>query len=186
MSRERIIEVALGEVGVTEAHNQERIMEYLRSVTDSRWKIELFDKDGQPRQLKWGDAWCACFASWVYKEAGHPIEHAHGVGCYGCHRLIDECKKVAGWYDRSYEGQPGDLIFYDWQLDPTAFEDSDITIEDARKIVDHVGIIVDVEKDAEDNVIAYITVEGNWGRAVKKLRRSVDAKAVLGFGVLVD
>src|SRR5690606_13422358 len=68
MSRERICAVALGEVGVTEAANRDRIEQYMASVTDSRWKIELFDSDGNPRKLRWGDAWCACFASWVYKE----------------------------------------------------------------------------------------------------------------------
>jgi len=182
MSREDIVNAALGEVGVTETDNRDRIMEYMRSVTDSRWKIELFDKQGQPRQLQWGDAWCACFASWAYKEAGHPIVHSHGVGCYGCHRLIDECKKASGWYDRNHEGQPGDLIFFDWQLDPSAFDEIDE--EAARRIVDHVGIIVDVEKK-DGAVSAYITVEGNWGRSVKKLRRSIESKAILGFGVLV-
>lgn len=184
MSREKICAVALGEVGVTEKGSRERIEQYLDSVTDDRWKVDLFE-NGKPRRLRFGDAWCACFASWVYREAGHPIEHDHGVGCYGCHRLIDECKKHSAWYDRSYEGQPGDLIFFDWQLDPDAFEGHEISEEEARKIVDHVGVIIDVEKDTDGNVLAYITVEGNWGRAVKKLRRAVDSKAVLGFGALV-
>lgn len=183
MTRERICAVALGEVGVTERDNRERIEQYMASVTDSRWKIELFDNDGNPRQLRWGDAWCACFTSWVYKQAGHPIEHAHGVGCYGCHRLIQHCatQSPSAWYDRSYEPKPGDLILFDWQLDPAALDaDEEIDEAQARKIVDHVGIVIEVTDTH------YITVEGNWGRAVKKLKRPVDAKYILGFGALLD
>jgi len=94
-----------------------------------------------------------------------------------------ELLEASGWYDRNHEGKPGDLIFFDWQLDPAAFDE--ITEDAARKIVDHVGVIVEVEKDSSGAVSAYITVEGNWGRAVKKLRRSIESKAILGFGALV-
>ena len=71
-------------------------------------------------------------------------------------------KNNGQWQDNSYEPSPGDLIFFDWEVDGDC---------------DHVGI---VEK-CEDGIV--YTVEGNSGDACRQQQYSVGSSNIFGYGL---
>lgn len=66
------------------------------------------------------------------------------------------------WQGRGYEPSPGDIIFFDWEIDGLA---------------DHVGIVEKVE----DELI--YTVEGNSGDVCAERRYTLGSTPVYGFGL---
>lgn len=105
--------------------------------------------------------WCAIFVSWCadqcgYLEAGI-IPRFQGVDA-GSQWFMDN----GHWQDNSYEPSPGDLIFFDWEVDGDC---------------DHVGI---VEK-CEDGIV--YTVEGNSGDACRQQQYGVGSSNIFGYGL---
>ena len=105
--------------------------------------------------------WCAIFVSWCadqcgYLEAGI-IPRFQGVDA-GSQWFMDNEQ----WQDNSYEPSPGDLIFFDWEVDGDC---------------DHVGIVEKCE-----NGIVY-TVEGNSGDACRQQQYSVGSSNIFGYGL---
>lgn len=105
--------------------------------------------------------WCAIFVSWCadqcgYLEAGI-IPRFQGVDA-GSQWFMDNGQ----WQDNSYEPSPGDLIFFDWEVDGDC---------------DHVGI---VEK-CEEGIV--YTVEGNSGDACRQQQYSVGSNNIFGYGL---
>ena len=108
--------------------------------------------------------WCACFVSWCANECGYidagVIPKFANVG------TGEEWFKARGlWQDRSYEPQPGDIIFFDWAADGL----------DGKP--DHVGIVEKVE-----NGTVY-TIEGNSDDACRERRYPLADSEILGYGM---
>lgn len=127
------------------------------------------------------DEWCAAFASWVYASAGLPLSHRHGTGFTGAGRMIQWLEHRGAWVDSTYDPQPGDLIFIDWQkLDHRVPDDQEITWRMAHDNVDHVGVVE--AYDAENEIIH--TIEGNLSGGVNRAKRTFGSGRVIGFGNL--
>lgn len=105
--------------------------------------------------------WCACFVSWVADQLGL-IESNIIPKFAGCQNGIDWFKAMGEWEEPGYIPKPGDIIFFDWEVDDS---------------VSHVGIVEKVE----DGKI--YTIEGNSGDDVKRQKYSIDSKYIYGFGV---
>ena len=105
-------------------------------------------------------AWCACFVSWCYNQAGvsEPCFAAcqsQGVPWFTSH---------GQWGARGYENiAPGDAIFFDWELDGSA---------------DHVGIVIGTDGER------VYTVEGNSGDACKIKSYALDYACIKGYGLM--
>ena len=105
-------------------------------------------------------AWCACFVSWCYGQAGlsEPCFAAcqsQGVPWFTSH---------GQWGARGYENiAPGDAIFFDWDLDGSA---------------DHVGLVIGTDGNR------VYTVEGNSGDACKIKSYPLDYACIKGYGLM--
>ena len=116
--------------------------------------------------MKYTDAWCATFISYLAIKCGYtdiiPTE------C-GCERQIDLFKKIGEWVENdAYVPKPGDIIYYDWQ---------DSGKGDNTGWSDHVGI---VETCDGKNITV---IEGNKNDAVARRCIGVNAKYIRGFAV---
>jgi N-acetylmuramoyl-L-alanine amidase len=98
-------------------------------------------------------AWCASFASWVYKEAGYPLTKG---GVPWLHTTVTDLiayfKKNETYIDYGEQDpQPGDMIYYGNQEDP------DVTKGDTPDGMAHVAIVE--SWDASSKTIT--TIGGN-------------------------
>lgn len=101
---QRMINVALGELG-----NHER--------DNSHHKYEAFNglDDSQP--------WCAAFVTWVAGAAGYLKEgiFPRFVGCTtGLHLFKTKTNAEVHYANTGYTPQPGDIIFFSWKADGSA------------------------------------------------------------------
>lgn len=116
----KIIEIAEKEIGYTENPP------YSNKTKYGDW----FGFDGVP--------WCGMFVSWVYHHAGFPLGNIGFLkGFAGCQTAVAYFRKK-GWI--TTEPQPGDIVFFDWNLDGR---------------YDHTGIIVN------EDYLYFTTIEGN-------------------------
>ena len=105
-------------------------------------------------------AWCACFVSWCYGQAG--LSEPRFAGCQS--QGVPWFTSHGQWGARGYESiAPGDAIFFDWDLDGSA---------------DHVGIVI-----GTDGSRVY-TVEGNSGDACKIRSYPLDYACIKGYGLM--
>lgn len=105
-------------------------------------------------------AWCACFVSWCYHEAG--LSEPRFAGCQS--QGVPWFQSRGQWGARGYKNiAPGDSIFFDWDLDGSA---------------DHVGIVI-----GTDGSRVY-TVEGNSGDACKIKSYSLSYECIKGYGLM--
>ena len=105
-------------------------------------------------------AWCACFVSWCYGQAG--LSEPRFAGCQS--QGVPWFTSHGQWGARGYENiAPGDAIFFDWDLDGNA---------------DHVGIVI-----GTDGSRVY-TVEGNSGDACKIRSYPLDYACIKGYGLM--
>ena len=105
-------------------------------------------------------AWCACFVSWCYGQAG--LSEPRFAGCQS--QGVPWFTSHGQWGARGYENiAPGDAIFFDWDLDGSA---------------DHVGIVI-----GTDGSRVY-TVEGNSGDAYKIRSYPLDYACIKGYGLM--
>ena len=105
-------------------------------------------------------AWCACFVSWVADQLGY-IEANVIPKFAGCQNGIDWFQAMGQWQEKGYIPQPGDIIFFDWEVDGS---------------VSHVGIV----KEVKDGKIH--TIEGNSGDDVKEQEYDINSSVIYGFG----
>ncbi len=105
-------------------------------------------------------AWCACFVSWCYGQAGlseprFAACQSHGVPWFTSH---------GQWGARGYENiAPADAIFFDWDLDGSS---------------DHVGLVIGTDGNR------VYTVEGNSGDACKIKSYPLDYACIKGYGLM--
>lgn len=112
--------------------------------------------------------WCACFLSWALAQRnvslGGVVPKFSEVNA-GIEKFKASAADGSNWHDRGgYDPIPGDLIFFDWELDGRA---------------NHVGAVLYV---ADGTVY---TIEGNSGSGVVALHRyAVSDPRIMGYGVL--
>lgn len=105
-------------------------------------------------------AWCACFVSWCYHEAG--LSEPRFAACQS--QGVPWFTSRGQWGARGYKDiAPGDSIFFDWDGDGGA---------------DHVGIVI-----GRDDERVY-TAEGNSGNACKIKSYDLDYKCIKGYGLM--
>ena len=105
-------------------------------------------------------AWCACFVSWCYGQAG--LSEPHFAACQS--QGVPWFTSHGQWGTRGYENiAPGDAIFFDWDLDGSA---------------DHVGLVIGTDGNR------VYTVEGNSGDACKIKSYPLDYACIKGYGLM--
>lgn len=114
--------------------------------------------------VKYTDAWCATFVSFVAIQCG--ITDIMPTEC-GCGAMIDLYKAKGRWQENdAYRPSPGDVIMYDWQ---------DSGVGDNTGYPDHVGIVVDVTGDTIK------VIEGNISDSVGYRSIKVNGKNIRGY-----
>lgn len=114
--------------------------------------------------VKYTDAWCATFVSFVAIKCG--ITDIMPTEC-GCGAMIDLYKKKGRWQENdAYRPQPGDVIMYDWD---------DNGAGDCTGYPEHVGIVETVN----GNTITVI--EGNISDAVGERKLQVNGRFIRGY-----
>ena len=105
-------------------------------------------------------AWCACFVSWCYGQAG--LSEPRFAACQS--QGVPWFTSHGQWGTRGYENiAPGDAIFFDWDLDGSA---------------DHVGLVIGTDGNR------VYTVEGNSGDACKIKSYPLDYACIKGYGLM--
>jgi hypothetical protein len=106
------------------------------------------------------EAWCADFASYVFKTAGVPVGQ-NGQGEDYTVALMNWAKAAGRWHPRgSADPQPGDLVMIDWQ---------------GGTDVDHVAVVTKVE-----NGRVY-TIGGNENDGVRESSYKVGDQRHVGY-----
>lgn len=119
-------------------------------------------------KMKYSDAWCSCFISWLSIKCMFTDIIPTEVGC-GKH--IERFKKINSWIESdSYIPKPGDIIFYDWK-DNGKGENVDGA--------SHVGIVI----TKPDKHNKFKVIEGNYNDSVKERTFKVNDRYVRGYGV---
>ena len=105
-------------------------------------------------------AWCACFVSWCYGQAG--LSEPRFAACQS--QGVPWFTSHGQWGARGYENiASGDAIFFDWDLDGSA---------------DHVGLVIGTDGNR------VYTVEGNSGDACKIKSYPLDYACIKGYGLM--
>ena len=114
MSAQKIIELALAEVGTKELPPNSNKVKY------NTW---IYGKEVFGPQYPW----CGAFVSWCYYMAGMPIQKA-GLkrGFIGCQYAVANIKK---WGRLVTVPKPGDVVFFDWNGDGK-FDHTGIFVKD--------------------------------------------------------
>ena len=118
-------------------------------------------------------AWCIMFLSFCSYVAGKPLGE-RWQGFYSTGMLKTWMEKKDIFIDRDdseYLPQKGDLAVMDLNV---------------NDVVDHGGLIVEVETDFDSEGVEYVTrvqcIEGNYSNATKKVWRKWKDKTIVGFG----
>ena len=116
--------------------------------------------------VKYTDAWCATFVSFIAIQCG--ITDIMPTEC-GCGAMIDLYKAKGRWQENdAYRPSPGDVIMYDWQ---------DSGNGDNKGNPDHVGIVASVSGDTIK------VIEGNISDSVNYRSIKVNGKNIRGYGL---
>lgn len=114
--------------------------------------------------VKYTDAWCATFVSFVGIACG--LTDIMPTEC-GCGAMIDLYKKKGRWQENdAYRPQPADIIMYDWD---------DNGAGDCTGYPEHVGIVEAVD----GNTITVI--EGNMSDKVGERKLQVNGRYIRGY-----
>lgn len=154
-SRSAIVSEAISHIGVKEG-----------SVLHHKIIDRYNSRKPLPRgyAVKYTDAWCATFVSYLAIIMGYtdiiPVE------C-GCPQMIAKAKEMGIWVeDDSYVPKPGDSVLYDWQ---------DSGKGDNTGTADHIGLVETVV----DGMITVI--EGNLKDAVGRRQIAVNGRYIRGY-----
>ena len=114
--------------------------------------------------VKYTDAWCATFVSFVGIVCG--LTDIMPTEC-GCGAMIELYKKKGRWQENdAYRPQPADVIMYDWD---------DNGVGDCTGYPEHVGIVEAVD----GNTITVI--EGNMSNRVGERALQVNGRYIRGY-----
>lgn len=154
-SRSAIVSEAISHIGVKEG-----------SVLHHKIIDRYNAREPLPRgyAVKYTDAWCATFISYLAIIMGYtdiiPVE------C-GCPQMIELAKKMGIWVeDDSYVPKPGDIPLYDWQ---------DSGKGDNEGVPDHIGIV--------EKVVGKVmtVIEGNYHDAVGRREIAINGRYIRGY-----
>ena len=159
--------------GMSEAAIRERVVEEARKLlgvkegTAAHRKIvDGYNSQGKlPRgyRLRYNDAWCAAFVSFIGIILG--IDHVI-LPEVGCGPMIELYKKAGRWMeDDDYVPRPGDLVLYDW----------DAKSGKCTGAPDHVGMVESVKGKT------ITVIEGNYDNQVKRRTICVEYIKTRGF-----
>lgn len=148
--REALVQTALGELGVSAPGGEDKYISWYNRAEGVSLPLTV--------------SWCAIFVSWCARRAGGC---AGGIPNYAsCTHAVKLFQRAGAWRDRGgYTPQRGDLIFFDWNREPS--------------ISEHTGIVTGVR----DGWVQ--TVEGNSGTpgAVRQKSYALASALILGYGV---
>ena len=114
--------------------------------------------------VKYTDAWCATFVSFIGIVCG--LTDIMPTEC-GCGAMIDLYKKKGRWQENdAHRPQPADIVMYDWD---------DNGVGDCTGYPEHVGIV----KEVNGNTITVI--EGNMNDAVGERTLQVNGRFIRGY-----
>jgi hypothetical protein len=133
---------------------------------EARYPRQIVLSNGQVFPLTNGTDWCGIFAGWAYaKAAGWPTEWPLPVDSFYTPSDVAGWKNAGRWIAGPDNGEPGDLIYFDWK-------------SDADRLANHVGTVIERRADS------YLVVEGNVGSPSVFVRRTLYAVGVdiVGFG----
>lgn len=151
--RKKIVEHALRYVGTQEPKGDDQFITAYNKYANANFNVN-------------STPWCAIFVTFNARMVGVPTTIIPNFA--SCSYAIDKFFKPKGlWKERGkYTPQPGDLIFYDWNID---------------KKTDHVGIVVKVENGkvytVEGNTKGTNGVYGVWQKSWV-----LNSKYILGYG----
>ncbi|MBQ9050706.1 MAG: CHAP domain-containing protein [Lachnospiraceae bacterium] len=163
--REDVIAIAKTQLGY-----QESAKNYI--VLEDGETIKGYTRYGAWYGDPYGD-WCAMFASFVLNYAeveGIPLDA-------NCQHWIETLSNKENDLYRpadEYLPQPGDLVFFDFD------------IEDEAPTADHVGLVVEIMNDEDENPIKLKTIEGDSSDKVQYVTYELDDPAILGYGQLPE
>ena len=105
MSAEKIVQIALKEVGYLEKASNNSLDDKTANVGYNNWtKYGAWYGEGLN-----GQAWCNMFVSWCADQAGESA----AVGKYAyCPYHVSFFKKLGRWHDKTEIPQTGDIIFF--------------------------------------------------------------------------
>ena len=150
--RDKIVEIALNEVGYVEKASDKDL--------DNK-KANAGTKD-YTKYGKWFGSnpgpWCSKFVCWVYNQAGYLNLIKKTASCGS---MLTFFKKEKEFQERGYKPVKADIIFINW---------------DSKTTADHVGIVWKV-----DNKYVY-TIEGNRGNKVAEAKYLLTDTRILGYG----
>ena len=153
--REAIVSEAISHVGVKEG-----------TVLHHKIIDRYNSRKPLPRgyAVKYTDAWCATFISYLAIVMGYtdiiPVE------C-GCPQMITLAKQMGIWVENdAYVPKPGDIPLYDWQ---------DSGAGDNTGNPDHIGIVEKVVGNTET------VIEGNYKDAVGRRELAVNGRYIRGY-----
>ena len=140
----------------------------------------IVDEDGEKRGYTrygawYGDQyghWCAMYVSFCLNYANVDLEKIPLDS--NCQNWIDTLSSEQ--YDLyreagAYEAVPGDLIFFDWDLNGSS---------------DHVGFVVEQIPATEMDTAKIRTIEGNSADCVQYNTYEIDDPTIMGYGCLTE
>ena len=155
---EDLLLIAESQVGYTESE--------LNYAADDPWNPKGYTRYGAWYGIPYGD-WCAMFISFCLYYANIPAS-AMPYNCY-CDEWVRDLRGLGLYrnWDEGYTPRPGDLIFFDFDMDEHA---------------EHMGIVRGVD---EQRGWIY-TIEGNRYDYVEHFTLTEDDYSIIGFGVLPE
>jgi hypothetical protein len=99
--RDKIISIALAEVGYKESPSGSNMTKYGSWYGDN------------------GKKWCAVFVSWVFAQAGFkwPKQLDSVKGFIWVPVILIRARQFPLMYTRTFDPQPGDIVVFDWNKD---------------------------------------------------------------------
>ena len=154
-SRSKVVELALSKVGIVEGSAGHK------AIVD---KYNTQSPLPRGYKVKYSDAWCATFVSYLAVELGYtdiiPTECS-------CPQMITLAKQMGIWVeDDNYVPSPGDIVLYDWQ---------DSGIGDNTGNPDHIGVVTKVLQSSMQ------VTEGNYRDAVGIRSLDINGRYIRGF-----
>ena len=168
--REDVIAVAKTQLGY-----QESAKNYI--VLEDGETLRGYTRYGAWYGDPYGD-WCAMFASFVLNYAeveGVPLD----ANCQHWIETLSEEEHDLYRPADEYLPQPGDLIFFDFDIEDEEEKDEEPT-------ADHVGLVAEIINDEDGNPAQIKTIEGNSSDKVQYVTYELDDPAILGYGQLPE
>lgn len=154
-SRSAVVDLAKSKVGIVEGSSGHKAI------------IDKYNTQSPlPRgyKVKYSDAWCAAFVSYLAVELGYtdiiPTECS-------CPQMVSLAKAMGIWVeDDAYVPAPGDIVLYDWQ---------DSGSGDNVGSPDHIGVITEVKASSMK------VTEGNYKDAVGVRDLDINGRYIRGY-----